>query len=101
MPVIDLRGPDGNAFYLMGMVRGWARQLDMDPAPIIADMRSGDYAHLLTAMEEGFPFLDIEFRNDPRNPDRAPLSPRPMGTCKHPDAQARGAQKRGQGELQG
>jgi hypothetical protein len=72
MPVIDLRGPDGNAFYLMGMVRGWARQLDMDPAPIIADMRSGDYAHLLTAMEEGFPFLDIEFRNDPRNPDLDP-----------------------------
>lgn len=72
MPVIDLRGPEGNAFALMGIARHWAQQLDIDPAPIIADMRSGDYHHLLTAMEAAFPYVGLEFVHDPRNPDLDP-----------------------------
>jgi hypothetical protein len=72
MPVIDLRGPEGNAYALMGIARNWAKQLDIDPEPIIKDMRSGDYFHLLTAMEEAFPYVGLEFIHDPRNPDLDP-----------------------------
>jgi hypothetical protein len=72
MPVIDLRAPEGNAFALMGIARHWAQQLNIDPAPILADMRSGDYNHLLTAMEEAFPYVGLEFIHDPRNPDLDP-----------------------------
>jgi hypothetical protein len=72
MPVINLRAPEGNAYALMGIARGWAKQLGMDPAPILTDMRSGDYNHLLTAMEEAFPYVGLEFIHDPRNPDLDP-----------------------------
>jgi hypothetical protein len=53
-PVIDLTGPDGNAHVLMGLATGWARQLGVDSKPIIADMMSGDYEHLLSVIEKHF-----------------------------------------------
>ena len=52
--MIDLTGPDGNAFVLMGYARRWAKQLDKDPAPILKDMQSGDYEHLLEVVEREF-----------------------------------------------
>lgn len=52
MPTIDLRGPEGNAFYLLGAVRGWGRQLGVDTTAVLADMQSGDYEHLLQAMRD-------------------------------------------------
>ena len=51
---IDLTGPDGNAFALMGYAKNLARQLDIDSKPIIEDMMSGDYEHLLEVFEEHF-----------------------------------------------
>lgn len=52
--VIDLTGPDGNAFVLMGLASRWAKQLGRDPKPILQDMCSGDYAHLLEVLEREF-----------------------------------------------
>ena len=52
--VIDLTGPDGNAFALMGYAKRFARQLDLDSEEIISNMMSGDYENLLEVFEENF-----------------------------------------------
>ena len=40
---IDLTGPDGNAFMLIGRANKLAKQLGLDKAKIQAEMMSGDY----------------------------------------------------------
>ena len=51
---IDLTGPQENAYYLMGTARNLARQLDKDTDAILAEMKSGDYEHLLEVFEREF-----------------------------------------------
>jgi len=53
-PVIDLTGPDGNAFVLLGIARDYARQLNLDPKPITEEMMSGDYENLLQVFDKNF-----------------------------------------------
>lgn len=38
----------------MGLAQRLARQLERDPEPIIADMKSGDYDHLVEVFEREF-----------------------------------------------
>jgi len=52
--VIDLTGPDGNAFVLMGYARQFARQLGLDSNKIIKEMTSGDYENLLEVFDKNF-----------------------------------------------
>lgn len=52
--VIDLTGPDGNAFVLMSYAKNFARQLDLDHKQIIDEMRNGDYEHLLEVFDKYF-----------------------------------------------
>ena len=52
--VIDLTGPDGNAFALMGYATNFAKQLGLDSKPIIEDMMSSDYEHLLQVFDKHF-----------------------------------------------
>lgn len=55
--VIDLTGPDGNCFALMGHARNFARQLDWSPHEIdalISEMKSGDYEHLVRTFDDNF-----------------------------------------------
>jgi hypothetical protein len=52
--VIDLTGPDGNAFVLMGYARRLARQIGIDPKPIIEEMMSGNYENLLEVFDRNF-----------------------------------------------
>tara|TARA_Y100000034_G_scaffold114993_1_gene151714 strand:- start:6071 stop:6292 length:222 start_codon:yes stop_codon:yes gene_type:complete len=51
---INLTGPDGNAFYLIGVATRLAKQLDKDPKTITEEMTSGDYEHLLEVFEREF-----------------------------------------------
>ena len=51
---LDLTGPDGNAFVVLGTCKGIAKQLGVDWAPIAKDAMSGDYEHLLAVMDEHF-----------------------------------------------
>ena len=60
--VIDLNGPDGNAFVLIGIASRLARQLGKDKAKIQADMTSGDYENLLNVMEREFGDLIVMYR---------------------------------------
>ena len=52
--IIDLTGPDGNAFALMGYAKQFARQLGLDSNKIINEMTSGDYEHLLEVFDGYF-----------------------------------------------
>jgi len=52
--VIDLTGPEGNAFVLMGYAKNFAKQLGIPSEPIINEMMSGDYENLLDVFDANF-----------------------------------------------
>ncbi len=51
---IDLTGPDGNAFMLIGRASNLAKQLGLDKAKIQAEMMAGDYEHLVATFDKYF-----------------------------------------------
>lgn len=51
---IDLTGPDGNAFVLIGKAGNLAKQLGLDKAKIQAEMMQGDYDHLVKVFDKHF-----------------------------------------------
>jgi hypothetical protein len=53
-PVIDLTGPQGNAFYLMAQAGRYAGQLGLDGDSIIAEMKSGNYENLVAVFDRYF-----------------------------------------------
>lgn len=52
--VIDLTGPEGNAFCLMGYARKFARQLGLDSEKVIGEMMRGDYQNLVNVFDGYF-----------------------------------------------
>ena len=59
--VIDLTGPQGNAFYLMGLASKLCKQLQVEDEIILQDMRMGDYEHLITTFDDYFgDLVDLE-----------------------------------------
>ena len=55
--IIDLTGPDGNAFALMGYARQFARQLGYskeDQDQLLELMTSGDYENLVGVFDDHF-----------------------------------------------
>ena len=51
---IDLTGPDGNAFVLLGRAKGYAKLIDLDGDKIIHEMTQGDYEHLVETFDRYF-----------------------------------------------
>jgi hypothetical protein len=51
---IDLTGPDGNAFVLIGTASKLARQLGLDGKAIQTEMMKGDYEHLVATFDKHF-----------------------------------------------
>lgn len=51
---IDLTGPQGNAFFLLGYASKLAKQLGKDPKPILAHMKSGNYDNLVNVFDKEF-----------------------------------------------
>jgi len=51
---IDLTGPDGNAFVLIGKASNLAKQLGLDKDAIQKEMTSGDYEHLVSVFDKHF-----------------------------------------------
>ena len=51
---IDLTGPDGNAFVIMGYVKRLAEQLNRDTDVILKEMMSGDYENLIEVFDREF-----------------------------------------------
>ena len=59
--VIDLTGPQGNAFYLLGTAMKLCKQIGLDVNAVLKDMKSGDYEHLITRFDYHFGHLiDLE-----------------------------------------
>jgi hypothetical protein len=52
--IIDLTGPQGNAFFLIGIARNLAKQIGIDSTPIINEMMSGDYENLIKVLDANF-----------------------------------------------
>jgi hypothetical protein len=52
--VIDLTGPDGNAYALMGYAVRFAKQLDLDATQIREEMMAGDYENLVAVFDKYF-----------------------------------------------
>lgn len=51
---IDITGPQGNAFFLLGTASRLAKQLGMDTEPILSEMKSSDYENLLQVFDSYF-----------------------------------------------
>ena len=51
---IDLTGPDGNAFFLLGTAGRLAKQLGLDSKNIQAEMMAGNYEHLVNTFDNHF-----------------------------------------------
>lgn len=51
---IHLRGPQGNAFFLLGIAQMLSNEHGMDTARIVEDMQSSDYKNLLKVFKEHF-----------------------------------------------
>ena len=62
--VIDLTGPEGNAFYLLGTAKrycGYADLSDERTEEILTELKSGDYEHLITTFDKYFgKLVDLE-----------------------------------------
>lgn len=52
--VIDLSGPDGNAFAMIALARRTACALGEDPVPVVKEMQAGDYENLLAVFRRNF-----------------------------------------------
>ena len=52
--IIDLTGPDGNAFVLLGYAKSFARQCGFDEYEIMEEMKAGDYEHLIKTFDNYF-----------------------------------------------
>jgi hypothetical protein len=52
--IVDISGPDGNAYCLIGRARGLAEQLGLDHKKITEEMKSGDYENLIKVFDKYF-----------------------------------------------
>jgi len=52
--VIDLTGPDGNAFHLIAIAKSLGAAMQKDYEDIISRMKSGDYENLLRVFDQEF-----------------------------------------------
>lgn len=59
---IDISGPDGNGFVLLGYARQFARDIGKDEDAIAAEMTSGNYEHLLEVFDREFGFFVTLYR---------------------------------------
>ena len=54
---IDLTGPQGNAFYLLGLASRWAKELQFSDSyrkQMLEKMKSGDYENLVKVFDNEF-----------------------------------------------
>lgn len=59
---IDLTGPDGNAYVLLGYAKSYCNQLELDYETVSAEMKSGDYENLVNTFEKYFGDYVILYR---------------------------------------
>ena len=60
--VIDLTGPDGNAFVLLGYARWLAQQTGLDADTVVEEMKAGNYEQLVEKFDEYFGHIVTLYR---------------------------------------
>jgi len=60
---LDLDGPQGNAYALLGLAADLAKQLDKDSEAIQEEMKAGDYEHLLQVFDREFGNIVTMYRS--------------------------------------
>ena len=59
--VIDLTGPQGNAFYLLGTAMKLCKQIGLSVNAVLDDLKGGDYENLIRVFDETFGnVIDLE-----------------------------------------
>ena len=53
-PIIDLTGPQGNVFFLIGTAQRYAKLLHLNSDKITEEMKSSDYEHAVATFEKYF-----------------------------------------------
>ena len=51
---IDLTGPDGNAFAILGLAKRLCKEFDIPFKPLMEKMISGDYENLIKVFDDKF-----------------------------------------------
>ena len=51
---IDISGPKGNAYYLLGTAKAFAKQLGLDAEAIEEEMKASDYENLIIVFDKHF-----------------------------------------------
>lgn len=59
---VDLTGPQGNAYYLLGLASRLAKQIGMDEKSIIKEMQSSNYENLIKVFDKHFGSFVILYR---------------------------------------
>jgi len=59
---VDLTGPQGNAYYLLGLASRLAKQIGLDEKSIMEEMRSSNYENLIKVFDKNFGSFVILYR---------------------------------------
>jgi len=51
---IDLTGPQGNAYYILGVAKNLCKQFGIPFEPLMKEMTSGDYENLIKVFDDKF-----------------------------------------------
>ena len=65
--IIDLDGPEGNSFFILGFASKLGRKIGMGESEIefmLDTMKLDDYEYLLKTFIEYFPFVELETSNE-------------------------------------
>lgn len=60
--VIDLTGPDGNAYVLLGVAQRLAKLTGLDPDTVTEEMKAGNYDQLVEKFDEYFGHIVTLYR---------------------------------------
>ena len=59
---VDLTGPQGNAYYLLGFASQLSKQLGMDKDAVLKEMQSSNYENLIKVFDKHFGSFVILYR---------------------------------------
>lgn len=59
---IDLTGPEGNAYNLLGLARFLSEMMDKNAEDVVERMKDGDYENLVQVFDQEFGDLVILYR---------------------------------------
>ncbi len=59
---VDLTGPQGNAFYLLGLASDLCNKFELDKAQVHKEMTLGDYENLVSTFDRYFGTMVVLYR---------------------------------------